>query len=56
LILELIQKLHAVECQANRDGFDHRERFKRRQQYSAAVVAYIFSLLDEWVTVVPPKK
>ena len=55
LILELIQKLYAVEREANKDGLDYRERFKRRRQYSAAIVADVFALLDEWMTVVPPK-
>ena len=55
LILELIQKLYAVERQANKDGVDHHERLKRRQQYSAPVVVDIFALLDEWVVVVAPK-
>jgi len=55
VILELIQKLYAVERQANQDGVDHYERLKRRKQYSAPVVDDIFRLLDDWVTVVAPK-
>jgi transposase len=55
VILELVQKLYAVEREANKDGVDHRERLKRRQQYSAPVVNDIFRLLDDWVTVVAPK-
>jgi transposase len=55
VILQLIQKLYAVERHADQEGVDHLERLKRRLHQSAPVVDDIFELLDEWAPQVPPK-
>jgi transposase len=55
VILELIQKLYAVERKADQDGVDHHERLKRRLEQSAPVYHEIFELLDQWAPQVPPK-
>jgi transposase len=55
VILQLIQKLYAVERQADQDGVDHHERLKRRLEQSAPVYEEIFELLDQWAPQVPPK-
>jgi transposase len=55
VILELIQKLYAVERKCDQDGVDHHQRLKRRLQHSAPVYEEIFELLDKWAPQVPPK-
>jgi len=55
IILGLIQKLYAVERQADQDTVDEAERLKRRLRDSAPVYEEIFELLDQWAPQVPPK-
>ncbi|MBN1654035.1 MAG: IS66 family transposase [Deltaproteobacteria bacterium] len=54
-ILLLIQKIYAVEREANEDAVSPEQRLKRRLEYSARVVEEIFGLLDQWAPVVPEK-
>jgi transposase len=55
IILELIQKLYAVERQADQEAVDETERLRRRLEQSAPVYEEIFELLDRWAPEVPPK-
>lgn len=54
-ILQLIQKMYAIERKATKDGVSPEERLKRRLEYSAPIYEEIFALLDEWAPNVPPK-
>jgi transposase len=54
-ILLLIQKMYALEREANEDAVSPEQRLKRRLEHSAHVVEEIFGLLDQWAPGVPEK-
>lgn len=55
MALALIQKLYAVERQANEAGLTPEARLALRLEQSAPVYTELFELLEDWAPRVPPK-